>query len=243
MKRLLLSLILLTSVATEAHGTCHVALYQIVETEWWDGVKTSHYEFAGWAEVACSSSGATDFGTVGPPAAGPAGGSNVITNLIENKQDQYETYDCEVPDFDVFVTAQMYNAGDPSNNYPFAALSGGNAVAIISDELRFGLDQLVNSLDGRIPAITSAYRSPSQNTGLTGSAKCSAHTYGRAADLSIKDPAANNAYSCTLWNMFADAAQNWVEPWDDTIANGGAPHIHIDFTRAKNNPGECTGYP
>jgi hypothetical protein len=111
---------------------------------------------------------------------------------------------CEAPDIELFENASAYD-GHPAANFTFGELSGGNNWAILTEELKFGLDQMVNALDGRVPVITDAYRTPNQNTGLVGSAKCSAHTYGRAADISIRDPNNNNAFSCTLWTMYVEA--------------------------------------
>lgn len=58
-------------------------------------------------------------------------------------------------------------------------------------------------------------------------------------NISIRDDSGN--FSCTLWNMFTEAADGWIEPWTETVARG-TPHFHVDFGRAKNEPGTCTGY-
>lgn len=227
---------------TDVHASCYVALYQLVTTEWWDGTITRHYEFAGWAETACSS-GTTDYGTAGPPAGGPAAGSDIISTLIDNVRDQYAQYGCETPEFDLFVTRAMYDGAEPATNFPFSTLAGGNVVAIISDELRFGLDEMVNRLDGRVPVVTRTFQTPSQNAQQSGSASCGAHTYGRAADLSIRDPLNGDQLSCTMWNMYVEASDHWVEPWQMMIDRGSVPHFHVDFSRPKNDPGTCSGYP
>jgi hypothetical protein len=207
-----------------------------------DGATTRHYEFAGWAETPCGG-GSTDYGTSTPPLAGPAAGSGIVTTLINNVRKQYDQYGCETPDFDLFVTGAMYNGAEPANNFPFSTLAGGNAVAIISDEMRFGLDEMVNRLDGLVPTVTRAYQTPAQNAQQSGSASCSGHIYGRAADLSIRDPLNGNQLSCTMWNMYIQASDHWVEPWQMMIDRGSTPHFHVDLSRPKNDPGTCTGYP
>lgn len=173
------------------------------------------------------------------PGGGGFGACCITPPAITTLQKEYETWGCAVPVVSSFDNETEYNA-DPAANYTFRQLSGGNSYAVITGALKFGLDQIVNMLDGYVPTVTSAYRSPSQNSGTSGSARCSAHTYGMAADLSIRD--ANGDFSCTMWNMFAEAADGWIEPWNETVSRG-TPHFHVDFGRPKNDPGTCTGYP
>jgi len=216
-------------------------MYTMVVTEWWDGKSTTHFQFTGWASYTCSGGSGTV--TSPPPPQGP-GTSSWSVRLVDNLQQQYEDRDCEVPTDQMFVNSTMYDAS-PAANYTFQQLAGGNVYAILSEELKFGLDQFVNVLD-RVPVVSSAYRTPSTNSSLVGSATCSSHTYGRAADFSIRDPFANDDFSCTMWNELNAAAQllnYFVEDWDDVIAGGGVPHFHVDFTRQWNNPVPCTGYP
>lgn len=203
-----------------------------------DGTESRHYEFDGWAEYGCSGGGSGGQAPGGPGGGGGGGTSSPARDAIRN---QYITHGCETPDAALFENVAGYNQ-HPSANYTFSQLSGGNSYVLISEELKFGLDQMINQLDGLIPVVTSAYRTPNSNTGLVGSAKCSSHTYGKSADLSIRDPNNGNAFSCTMWNLYVEVSDNWVEPWADTIANGGTPHFHIDFARPGNDPGTCTGY-
>jgi hypothetical protein len=233
MKRAFLLLLSCAVVAAKAHACTYYATYVRITVDWADGTSTSHYEFDSWVESGCGGGGGGGGGSV--PPIGPGGGGNSARN-------QYVTLGCDTPDLALFENASAYNE-HPAANYTFSQLSGGNTYAILSEELKFGLDQMVNRLDGLIPDVTAAYRTPNQNSALAGSAKCSAHTYGRAADLSIRDPNNGDQFSCTMWNLFVEASDNWVEPWADTVANGGTPHFHIDFTRPGNDPGTCTGYP
>jgi hypothetical protein len=232
-----LSIFLTFVCAGHVRATCTtMAKYTYVETQWWDGTTSGHWDFDGYYEV-CSY-GDSGGGSYTPPGPSGGGTSSPPPGVISLQQ-EYVDADCDVPPASAFQNETQYNANSAAN-YTFAELSNGHTYAIITEELKFGLDQMVNLLDGYVPRVTDAYRSPTDNEATGGSASCSAHTYGLAADISIRDESGN--FSCTLWNMFAEAADGWIEPWTETVARG-TPHFHVDFGRAKNDPGTCTGYP
>ena len=103
---------------------------------------------------------------------------------------------------------------------------------------------MINYMDNQTPTLSDAYRTPSERP--ANSAGCGGHTQGTAVDISIKN--ASGAFDCRLWDLMAAAAHaagGWVESWEDTVANNGTPHLHVDWGKPANTPQEykqCSGY-
>jgi hypothetical protein len=164
-----------------------------------------------------------------PPAGG---GTPYVDPEVKALQDQYRAHNCTVPDASSFIQEPQYtNPGnfgwdemrDPSSNW-----------AILTDSLRNGI-QATRTGYGSALSISRAYQTPDNNAGVSGAAQCSAHVFGTAADVQIRN--ASGAHDCSMWDAIAaagNAAGAFVESWEELVRRGTPNHVHLDFGRPAN---------
>ena len=205
-------------------------------TYWWDGTVTCIY-YPAWCYY--------DTGGYSPPDSGDGGGggggtTTTVDPEVQTLIDQYTNHRCTVPSASDFTDSAHYvNPG----HFTFDELRDPNYQhAIIKDSLRNGLEATRTNYGSAI-TVTSGYRSPDTNAGTAGSASCSDHCYGTAADLSIRN--SSGAHDCSIWDALAQAGHDagaWVEPWSSLVNSGTPNHVHLDFGRPANTPsdyGQC----
>lgn len=169
-----------------------------------------------------------------PPTGG--GGTPYVDPEVKALQDQYTAHGCTKPDASSFIQESQYvNPG----NFSWAELSDSSSNwAIITDALRNGI-QATRDGYGSALDISRAYRTPDNNAGTAGAAQCSAHIFGTAADVQIRN--SSGAHDCSMWDAIAaagSAAGAWVESWDELVRRGTPNHVHLDFGRAANTQAE-----
>lgn len=169
-----------------------------------------------------------------PPTGG--GGTPYVDPEVKALQDQYVASGCTKPDASSFIQESQYaNPG----NFSWAELSDSSSNwAIITDALRNGI-QATRDGYGSALGISRAYSAPNNNAGTAGAAQCSAHVFGTAADVQIRN--GSGAHDCTMWDAIAaagNAAGAWVESWDELVRRRTPNHVHLDFGRAANTQAE-----
>jgi hypothetical protein len=168
-----------------------------------------------------------------PPAGG---GTPYVDPEVKALQDQYKAHNCTVPDASSFIQESQYtNPG----NFSWAELSDPSSNwAIITDGLRNGI-QATRTGYGSALGISAGYRTPDTNAGTGGSAQCSEHIFGTAADVQIRN--SSGAHDCTMWDAIAaagNAAGAWVESWAELVRRGTPNHVHLDFGKPANTKAE-----
>lgn len=143
---------------------------------------------------------------------------------------EYKTYGVSLK-----PTCSFFTQIRGSANFPFSDLNTGDySWGLIRDPLttnaiQFGLVEWQSQYGGSM-IVNSAYRNPSRNNRIPGSAKQSRHMYGDAVDIR------NETRTINEYNQRADAARrsraDYIEPWTGPCGNGC---VHADW---RNHSGE-----
>lgn len=169
-----------------------------------------------------------------PPGGGGAPQIQELVNM-------YSEIDCREhgltnPGAADFVNASTYS--DPGY-FPFGEMRDDSYNwAVLTDALLSGLMATRNQY-GSAMNVTSGYRAPTSRP--TGSANCSGHFFGTAADISMRN--ASGQRDCAIWDALAaagHAAGAWVEPWEELVERDTANHVHLQWGREPNSDyGTC----
>jgi Peptidase M15. len=173
-----------------------------------------------------------------PPDDGSGGAGTPPPTDPEITQLQGQYTNCPpTPAASDFITSAQFS--DPQGHFSFGELSDPSYNhAIITADLINGLESTRTNYGGSI-VVNSGYRAPGTNAGTPGSAACSDHIRGTAADLNIRN--ATGAHDCAVWDALAaagHAARAWVESWAELVSNKTPNHVHLDFGRAQNQPAD-----
>lgn len=191
--------VLALTFAAKGYGYCHdVYGYHLVTTDWSDGKTTGSYQWGllGWS---CTTGGGGSTYYPSTPAQPTGGGTASLTVERYDLASQYEGLDCDGrtnPSQNDFVSATGFQQ---LASWTFSNFKDPNfRLALIADALQYGLYTTQNNCPTCTLTITAGYRAPDTNAATTGSAGCSGHLFGTAADLSIRD--VNGQHSCEVWN-------------------------------------------
>ncbi|MDQ3280295.1 MAG: hypothetical protein M3Q69_02670 [Acidobacteriota bacterium] len=245
MRRLLFGVLLVGLLAPRVYAACtDQALYQYVQTEWWDGRITGHWEFYGWATVCEGGGGGGGGGYQTGPGRG-GGGALLPQDKIDQRQ-AYTDAGCTEPAYSQFLDEDGYAASGMGNWMPWEDYRYGTEPYVLVDpNLAAGITSIATCMDNQLPRNADpgnggGYRMPGTNANTP----CGKHAYGQAVDLSIRamDQYGNNTgeHDCQLWNALAgcaNAAGGWVEPWS-MIKASNVLHFHVSFGQPPNSPAE-----